>query len=194
MKTITKSLLATSLIAISGTAFATPTISISFIEAVGDEKATYIDPEQIDYSTSADDLSQVLVDRGLEVKRHGIQIPFPTDAESEVIDRTSIRAIGSKEYTEGMVYRLNFEAKNEIAEGLYGIGYNIVEFGNTTVQVSDELLGQINVVSSVSSDTDGVLLYHEDESLGHIDSYSIQGLDDDLQPFTKKVYVAINIE
>lgn len=187
MKTLTRTLLATSLIAISSTALADRQIQMSFIEVSGHDRQLVIDHSTHGYPTNADELTAILEGQGATIEaRYGLKMPSESGVPQN-ISRTSIYNVGGDITDRGLEYSIM--TSNAYPEG-YDVHYTVSHAGIADIVIEDDTIVPV-IDSKFISDTFNI---EEGYDFNHTATYKITDMDDEGFFMPKRVYVVINVE
>lgn len=185
MRNITKTILATAIMAVSATALADRQIEVSFIEATGHYKQLTINNDTHGYPTNPNEIARILKEQGATIEaRHGLSMPSESGVPEE-IDRTSIYNVGGDIYDRGMVYSIMVQ--DAYPEG-YDVVYTIDHKGIADIIIDNNIITPVIDHKNISQK-----ISVADGDMGHVVNYTIKDMDDEGFFMPRQVYAVINI-
>ncbi|PMR71809.1 hypothetical protein [Billgrantia endophytica] len=188
MRNLTKTALATALIAISATALAEDRqIHMSFIEATGHDRQLVINHDTHGYPTDANELTAILEAQGATIEaRYGLQMPSEPGVP-ETINRTSIHNVGGDIVDRGLEYSI---MTSDAYPGGYDVHYSVSHSGIADIVVEDGIIVPVMDAKHLTE----TFNVEEGYDFNHTATYRIKDMDDEGFFMPKRVYVVINVE
>lgn len=184
MRTLTKAILATTVMVASTTAMADRHIHMSFIEATGADRQVSIDHNKHGYPTSADEITAILEGQGATIEaRYGLNMPSES-GETETIKRTSVYNVDGI-VDKGLIYSIMTRDTDQAG---YEVVYSIDHKGISDIVIED---GRMTPVIDNKSIADTIQV--NGGNVSHTVTYEVTDIDDEGFFMPTQVYAVITI-